>query len=283
METLFLGVDVSKGYADMQMVNEAGSLLPMVNRVDDTAEGHEKVRRHLQEQDKIREEVHYVIGVEDSGGLERNWVRFFKELKEYGLSVKVYKLNPLAVKRFLERKLHRNINDRISARGIAHYLREGLRAQDENLADPEWDGRVTLYRTIRGFVLQSGKLKTRIQSLLPLVHPDLVQFCRNGIPRWAMRLLSKYPTAAQLAKARPSSVAIIPFITKERARQVVNDAKQSVASQRDAGSGMAMGMMVKESIRLEKSIEKMKSALINQMKSNEDIRIGSNNSHQWRQ
>ena len=68
------------------------------------------------------------MGLEASGGLERNWEKFFRGLKSSS-DLEVLLLNPLAVKKHLERNLRRNRTDKISARNIADYLACGRRQQ----------------------------------------------------------------------------------------------------------------------------------------------------------
>ena len=126
---IFIGADVSKGYADIQFRNEAGTFLVEGGVFDDTAAGHRLLLDRMTALKKKSPEIHFVVGLEASGGLERNWEKFFRTLKS-SFDLEVLLLNPLAVKKYLDRNLRRNRTDKISARNIADYLASGRRRQD---------------------------------------------------------------------------------------------------------------------------------------------------------
>ena len=131
MPMLSLGVDVSKGYADGCFLNEAGSVLLGTGRFDDTPDSHAAVLEHLNTLAARYPAAPWQIGLESTGGLERNWLRLFHPWAKGA----VYRLNPLAVKQYLARELHRNGSDPHSARGIAQYLQRGRRPADRPLTE----------------------------------------------------------------------------------------------------------------------------------------------------
>lgn len=137
-KTLYLGGDVSKGYINIFCMDASRRML-FNGQFDDTPEGHQRLRSIIeklhhpsrppsteQQRDDASQPT-LKIGVEASGGLQRNWLQLFHSL---GSSCRVYELNPLVVKLYLERDLHRNVTDCSSAKGIAHYLLSGMRAAD---------------------------------------------------------------------------------------------------------------------------------------------------------
>lgn len=273
MKTLFVGVDVSKGYADMAFMDEQGVLLRNGGRFDDTALGHVAVADIFARLCDSQEPAQFVVGVESSGGLERNWAHFFRTL-EHKYKLKIHLLNPLAVKRFLSRDLHRNVNDQISARGIADYMRRGMRPQEAPF-EPELDGPRTLCRSIRNISERCAEIQNEIQSLLPRVHPDLVQFCRNGIPQWVLHLLAKYPTVTELSGADPAGVGGIPHIGMARARTLTESAKKSIAAQRDRFTSASMKLLAMQLLQLKELEAQAKKELCETMKDDEGIRIMS--------
>jgi len=271
MKTLFVGVDVSKGYADFAVMSEEGSLVRNCDRFDDTALGHAAVADLFARLDNPQEPVHFVVGVESSGGLERNWAHFFKSIAQK-FNLKVYLLNPLAVKRFLSRDLHRNVNDRISARGIADYLRSGMRTQEASY-EPELEGPRTLCRSIRNLSERCAELQNEIQSLLPRVHPELVRFCRNGIPQWILHLLVKYPTVTELSSADPAELNEIPHVGDQRARDIVQSARKSVAAQRDRFTAASIRLLTEQLLQLQKQESQAKKELCENLKNDAGVRI----------
>jgi len=68
-------------------------------------------------------------------------------------------------------------------------------------------------------------------------------------------LLTRYPTALRLSKAKAKSVARIPYVSKERAQQLVATAKKSVASASDQITEQLIGATVKQILDLNKTIK----------------------------
>ena len=261
MATFYLGVDVSKGYIDCCFLNEAGSTLPGSGRFDDTPAGHAALQQQLDQLAAHSPQAAWQIGLEYTGGLERNWVRFFQASGRGRL----YRLNPLVVKQFLARELHRNRTDPHSARGIAQYLREGLRAgAAPTTSSSAEEGPRLLYRLVRQSLQRQTQAKNQLQSLLPTVHPDLVPYARRGLPAWLLRGLEEYPTSPLLAQASPAAVARIRYVTLPRANTLVAAAQASVAALRDPATGTVVATLAQEVRRLHQQIETLKQQLIQQ-------------------
>jgi hypothetical protein len=75
------------------------------------------------------------------------------------------------------------------------------------------------------------------------------------MPGWIMKLLKQYPTAAKLAKAKAKSVARIPYISTSRAKELVVNAKTSVASATDTITGQLINATVGQIMQLKKTIK----------------------------
>lgn len=265
MPVLYVGADVSKGYADFCITDAEGRRLPGSGRYDDTAAGHAAVRQALQHlvDREAPASVHLEIGLEASGGLERNWYVGLRSAA-VGASCRVYQLNPLAVRRFLEQRLHHSVTDARSAAGIAAYLRCGERQrQPEPSAEgPDLTGPLVLYRCVCQTIDRSTSLQNELQALLPSVHPELVRYCRQGLPEWVLRLLLRYPTAPALARARETAVAGIPYVSVAKARDLINAAKTSVAALRQPEVGTTIEILAREILRHEEVIAAYKKQLI---------------------
>ncbi|MGB5072976.1 MAG: IS110 family transposase [Bacteroidota bacterium] len=267
-QTLFVGMDISKGYADLHAINPARSVIAK-GRYDDTASGHTQVRALLGDWLEKHPGAAILVGVEASGGLERNWVHMFKKLRP---QVRVSTLNPLAVKRFLALDLHRSVTDARSAAGIAEYLASGERLHQIQ-SDPALEGAQDLYRCICASIEQMSETKNRLQSILPRVQPDLIQFLRDDIPQWALAVLERYPTAPQLARAKTTTLARIPYVTALRAKALIAAAKQSVAAQTDAFSAATVTFLAKEIAHQRSTIDKLKQTLADAVKDDRSFRV----------
>lgn len=271
MNVIVIGVDVSKGYVDVEFLNSSGTFLQDGGRFDDTAAGHGQLRdRVLRLKDK-NDPVRFIVGLEASGGLERNWLKFFRELKNLCV-MEVLLLNPLAVKKFMERNLRRTKTDKISARNIAEYLSTGRRRQDVEY-EPALQGCYTLYRCILAAISRRVETQVQLQSLLPAVQPELVQFCRDGIPEWILELLIAYPTAVRLGRAKAATVSKIKQITPKRASDLIRAASQSVASQLDEHTAQAVNFLAEEIQEQNQKISRLKKSLIESLKKDPAVKI----------
>ncbi len=269
MQQVYLGADVSKGYADFCFLGENGSRLPLGDRWDDTPAGHAHVRQALAQLRSQHPQLQFTVGVEASGGLERNWLKLFRSLA--GSHDQVFQLNPLVVKRFRERHLHQNVTDQTSAADLADYLREGRREADRPY-EPELQGARTLHSALRNQIKRSVGIQNELHNLLPVVQPALVQYCRQGFPAWLLAVLRRYPLASQLARARAATLAALPYVTADRAAELIAAAKTSVASLTDPETALVIQDLVKELQRLEASIAGRKKILEQRLKDDPEVR-----------
>lgn len=263
MECIAIGIDVSKGRADIEILNQSGTELKGSGGYDDTKSGHERLSAVLRQLRADYPEARLLAGVEATGGYERTWVAFFQRERKAGRQVALHRLNPLAVKRFLDADLHRKVDDAQAARGIARFVLERMQ-QKEPLA-VSLDGRVLFYRNIRGLIDQRKTLRQRFQAVLSSVNPELVQFCNSGIPEWVLQVCRHYPTAAQLAHSHLKTLAGIPHVGVEKAEQLRTAAKTSTAAFDDAGSAATVILLVDELQHLDVRIDALKNALIDLM------------------
>lgn len=271
MKSLFFGIDVSKGYADICCINQAGSRIGEIVKFDDTSGGH-KALKHLVENLKAKHaDAELVFGLENSGGLERNWAVFLKGIVE-PFKGRVFTLNPLAVKKFLDRDLHRNITDAVSAQGIANYLRQGMRPAEVPFED-SLSGPISLYRCLRNAISRCAQMQNELQSLLPRVQPELVQFCRQGLSDWTLGVLQRWPTAPKLAKAKISQLIKIPHVTTKRAENLISAAKDSVASQGDSFTEISVSFLAQSIIQAQEMVAKLKKQAIESMADDVGVKI----------
>ena len=271
MNKIFIGVDVSKGYGDVQFLNQAGTFLSERDVYDDTAAGHGELLDRISGLARKNPEVAFVVGMEASGGLERNWEKFFRGLKS-NFDLEVLVLNPFAVKKHLERNLRRNKTDKISARNIADYLATGRRRQDVEY-EPQLQGARSLYRCITAALGRRVQAQCELQSILPVVQPELVQYCRDGLPEWVDELLIAYPTAARLGKAKIKTVSKIKQITPEKAHKLIEAAKESVASQTDDHTAQVVIFLAKEIQQQNQKIADLQGLLTESLKEDPGVKI----------
>ena len=232
MEPFYMGIDVSKGYADFIILNLKKQPVAQSFQLDDTFDGHQSLYNILGRFLIDHPESALFAAVESTGGYENNWYSSLIEFQG-SLNIQTARLNPLGVMHNSKAELKKNTTDKISAQNIAEYL----------IAHPEKvvyqkDDQLSGLRKQWGFVKMLNKQKpqflNQLNTLLYTANPEMLSYCQDGIPGWMLKLLVKYPSALRLKNAHAKTVAKIPYISLVRAQQLIAKAKHSVASATDA-------------------------------------------------
>jgi len=252
MEHYYLGIDVSKGYADFVILNDKKQPIEANFQLDDTFDGHCHLYEILYTFCENHPECTIYAAVESTGGYEDNW--FNSLVKFQGtLNLRTARLNPLGVNANSKADLKRNVTDKISAQNVAEYMI----AHPEKVSYQHHDQLASL-RKQWGFInmltKQSSQLFNQLEPLLYTANPEVLTYCKNGMPGWVLKLLMRYPTASDLSRAKVVSVARIPYISSARARELVAAAKRSVASSTDTITAQLIVETVKQILHLKKII-----------------------------
>jgi len=252
MNNYYLGVDVSKGYADFVMLDDKKQPIEENFQLDDTFDGHCRLYEILCTFCEDHAECTIYAAVESTGGYEDNW--FNALVKFQGtLNLRTARLNPLGVNANSKADLKRNITDKISAQNVAEYMI----AHPEKVSYQQQDHLASL-RKQWGFInmltKQSTQLFNQLEPLLYSANPELLVYCKDGVPGWVLKLLLRYPTASDLSKAKVVSVSRIPYISSARAQDLIIIAKRSVASATDKITAQLIMETVKQILHLKKII-----------------------------
>ncbi len=267
MNNYFLGCDVSKGYGDFMLLNSCKTRIESGFQLDDTTEGHKKLCNFLDLFYKDHKDALIYAGLESTGGYENNWLALFKRLSE-AYSLKVTRVDPLAVKRYREACKKRIITDAVSAHVIAHYL--SAFHQELNFEqDFEFGAMRRQWNLTQLLIKQKTQLDNQLSFHLYQSNPELVKYCKDGIPRWVLLLLSKYPTAQQLARVKVAALAKIPYVTSQRAAELIEKAKSGVASCTTSVDAMIIKTITEQLLNLESTIAEQKKMIINNTKTTE--------------
>jgi transposase len=100
-----------------------------------------------------------------------------------------------------------------------------------------------------------------LEKLLYIANPDVLTYCKDGVPQWVLRLLQKYPVAKQLARARTKTVAAIPYIKEQTAQELINASRRSIASADDDLTAESIVIMATEIRHLEQLVAKQTQSL----------------------
>ena len=262
MEKFFMGIDTSKGYADFIILNYKKQPVLDNFQLDDTFEGHCYLYNLLVKfLDDHPESVVY-SSIESTGGYENNWYNSLIEFQG-SLNIKTARLNPFGVYHNNQADLKRNITDKISAKGVAEYMI----AHSEKITYQQEDSLASLRKQwgfIKMLTKQCTQLLNQLESLLYIANPEILVYCKDGTPEWVLRLLIKYPTAPNLAKAKVSSLSRIPYISSAKAQGLINNAKRSVASAKDKITHQLIIATVKQILHLKETIKAQTKIMSNE-------------------
>ena len=252
MKKYYLGVDVSKGYADLVILDGNKQVVEENFQLDDTFDGHCRLYAILCSFFQDHPKCMLYAAVESTGGYENNWFNALVGFQAT-LNLKTARLNPLGVSANSKADLKRNITDKISAQNVAEYMI----AHPEKVSYEQQDHLASLRKQwsfIKMLTKQSTQLLNQLEPLLYSANPELLTYCKDSVPGWLLKLLARYPTASKLAKAKAVSVARIPYISSARAQQLILDAKSSVASVTDEITEQLIRATVKQILHLRELI-----------------------------
>lgn len=257
-----MGIDVSKGYADFMIINVNKKPIVQGFQLDDTFEGHQSLYNLLGRFLADHPDSTLFAAVESTGGYENNWYNSLIEFQG-SLNIQTARLNPLGIMHNSKADLKKNITDKTSAQNIAEYLI----AHPEKVVYQQHDQMAGL-RKQWGFIKMLTKQKTQLlnqlNALLYTANPELLCYCQDGVSDWVLKLLLKYPSAAKLKKALAKTVAKIPYVSLQRAEQLVSDAKRSIASAKDPVSEQLITATARQILHLKKTIVDQTKLMINE-------------------
>ena len=259
MQKYYLGIDVSKGYADLLILNSNKKTIEECFQLDDTFDGHNRLYHFLHRFFAARPDSVLLAAVESTGGYENNWFHTLLKFQD-SFNLKVARLNPSGVNYHSKACFNRVVTDKTAARSIAEYLI----IHPENVSYQTDDKLTSLrgkWKFINSLTRQKSRFLTQLEKLLYVAHPEILLYCKDNVSQWLLKLLELCPTANTLANTPVEDIAAIPYISKSRAAELVANAKKSVASASDALTEDSIRTIAAEIRHLQQLINKQ-TALI---------------------
>lgn len=271
MTAYYIGIDVSKGYADFVIVDACKQVVEQAFQLDDTFEGHHRLYQVLTRFAEARPDAELFAAVESTGGYENNWLGALRRFQA-SLPIQAARLNPARVLGHANAGGCRTTTDATSAYYIATYLV----AHPKKVPYQHDDSLATL-RAQWSFIEQLKKQRTallnQLESVLYRVQPELVASLTGTTPVWLLKLLKRYPTAQRLARAHAKTVAKIPYITFERAEGLIRRARRSVGSATDAATEQLVRELARQVLHLDGLIKKQQEALTEALELPEEVEL----------
>lgn len=252
MTPYYLGIDISKGYADFMILNAKKQPVEHCFQLDDTFDGHSCLHQKLCRFFEDHPQSVLYAAVESTGGYENNWFHTLTSFQTT-LNIKTARLNPRGVNNNKKASLNRITTDPISAKAVAEYLI----AHPEKVSYQNQDSLAPL-RKQWNFIQMLNKQKTQLlnqfESLMYCAHPQLLSFCKGGVPQWILKLVMRYPTGHKLAKAKVASIAKIPYVSISRAEGLRANAQNSIASANDEVTENLLSAVSRQILNLDQLI-----------------------------
>lgn len=258
MFNYYLGIDVSKGYADFMMLDEQRQPVDKGFQLDDTAAGHLELMAYLKTFCDALPQALIYAAVESTGGYENNWYHRLIVSADL-LPIHVARLNPARVKDNSKASAKRNRTDQISAQDIAEYLithPQQVRyneAEDYPMLRRQWS-------FIQLNLKQKSQLLSHFDTLLYSSMPELLIFCREAAPTWLLKLLQHYPTYNDLLTAGVEKLARIPYLSKKKAQRIISLIEQGIGHS-DPISGEIIRSLATQILTLDLQIKQQKKYL----------------------
>ncbi len=251
-QNFYLGIDVSKGYADFVILSQNKKVIEENFQLDDTFEGHNQLYKVLSGFTSRYPEAKLFAAAESTGGYENNWLGYLNKCQSK-LNLSVARLNPFGVAYNSKASLNRIVTDKLSAKNVAEYLISHPEKVQYNSQDYYASVR-RQWTLIKLLTKQKVQLLNQLNMMLYIANPELLVYCRNKVNLWTLKLLREYPTAGQLSKAKLSKLVKIPYITEALAKNLIENAKKSVASSTDDITVQTIIALAEQILQLRKLI-----------------------------
>ena len=228
---LYLGGDVSKGYADWVILSEKKQTVLENFQLDDTYAGHCKLYSMLEAYIEKHPGSEIYAAVESTGGYENNWLNTLKSYQKV-FNLKVARINPAGVTFNRKAGMKRNVTDAISALSIAEFMID----HPKNITydqDDKWKSLCRHWNFVEMQKQQRVQTINQLETILYSANPTLMRYKKGDLPNWLLELIIQCPTADKLAKAKPEKLAKIPYLSLSRAKELVAEAYQNIASATD--------------------------------------------------
>lgn len=269
VNSAYIGIDVSKGYADLITLGCNKEVAEGAFRLYDAAEGHRQLGEMIDGWVKKGYEQIY-CGVESTGGYENNWVTYLQEAGKTK-PVHIARLNPKGVKSLGEAALTRTITDSVSAQNIALYLidfdKKVHYLKPSQTTKVYSDGRKH-DSFIRMLKKQKNQLGNQLEKIIYQEFSSLLCYCRHGFPAWLLLLLQKYPGVELMKKAGEKKLCKLKGISNEKAIALIKKVS-SLHHLTSAHISSIIESTAGQILRLDETIDTQKTNLFTRFKNEE--------------
>jgi len=193
-----LGIDVSQKTSSCLILSPEGRKIKAFT-LEHSPEAFQSLIQRLEQLSIPKEDL--LIGFEATGNF---WENLYLYLKEKGFAVVL--LNPFHVKRYREALAKKVKTDKMDALVIAQFLRTGEYVQSQ-VAEETIQSLREVTRLRYELLKEKKNYQRQVCSMLTVVFPEYDQtVLKNPFTISALAVLQKFPTAKDLAQAKPKQI-----------------------------------------------------------------------------
>jgi transposase len=183
MHEVFVGIDISKNFFNVSIVNRRGEEIKRFKFDMDIYH----FNKLLEELNKFNKKS-IIVGMESSGVYHMNLYSFLRE-NSFNVSL----INPLIISSFTKLSLRKSKTDRKDAKEIAKYLL----MVDENINYFESNEIKYLVRERERISKEIGKIKNDIEKIIIVTFPEIIKFY-NIYNKTLLNLIKDYPSSNRI-------------------------------------------------------------------------------------
>jgi transposase len=193
-----LGIDVAQKTSSCLILNPEGRKVKAFT-FENSPEGFHGLVQRLKETSISKRDL--LIGFEATGNL---WENLYGYLQKEGFNVVL--LNPFHVKKYREALAKKAKTDKMDALVIAQFLRTGEYVQSQ-VAEETIQSLREITRLRYELLKERKNYQRQVCSMLAVVFPEYDQTAlKNPFTISALAVLQKFPTAKDLAQAKPKQI-----------------------------------------------------------------------------
>jgi len=224
MSKIFIGIDVSKGFADFTILDGNGKQLMNTFKILDNNDGYLKLLDIITKL-KSKDNPSIYAAMEVTGNYETHWFNLLSS--NYNIVDMVYVINGYRIKHYQKALNSRNKTDAISSYVIARYICDN----HNDLSNSEthlYHNCKKLYYMIHNLEKEKTEYINRLRSYLYESFPEFLSIMPDKFSDWCLLLLKKYPTKAILKRAKLKSILKIPYIKENVIKDLYNSCNKSI-------------------------------------------------------
>lgn len=235
-----VGIDTARYGHHVTLLDDKRQMVAQPFEFLESRGGYEELKKAFAQLADKHPNVHFQIRVDAASQYAANLVAFLHTLP-WSKTVSIG--DPLRNRRYREVHFPKRKSDTVDSHACSRFA---VVERPKPTAAPTEEARALreVSSRLEFQVKQTTREINRLHDLAARTFPELATLQNDLKALWVLRLLKQYPTAERIGKARLSSLVKIPYVTEQKARQIQEAARRSVAS----ASGEVVEQLVRQSV-----------------------------------